>query len=215
MLRSASLAVVVFLAGCGGSGSHLVDVDVPPRFDVAALGPVGLIEFTSNAEAAVSQYATRQFQQRLLSAQPGARIVDLGTLQSVLAAVGATRLDGDAIRKIGKKYEVAGVFHGNISYGEPAVDVNVRDVSSLSGSMHYTIRGDLYSTLAETRSGASVWSGSAWSQRQFGGMAVSARSISVEEKSENPRRDMIPGLMNRVTEDFRGSVVRRRVKSSP
>src|SRR3954469_18794752 len=102
MLRSASLAVAVFLAGC--SGSHLVDVDVPPRFDVAALGPVGLIEFTSNADADVDRYATQQFQQRLLRAQPGTRIVDLGTMQSVLAAVGSTRLDSEAARKIGKKY---------------------------------------------------------------------------------------------------------------
>src|SRR3954468_2457870 len=110
MLRSASLAVAVFLAGCSGSGSHLVDVDVPPRFDVAALGPVGLIEFTSNADADVDRYATQQFQQRLLRAQPGTRIVDLGTMQSVLAAVGSTRLDSEAARKIGKKYQVAGVF---------------------------------------------------------------------------------------------------------
>lgn len=214
-MRRGALLAALLVAGCGGSGSHYVDVDVPPRFDVAALGPVGLIEFTSNADAAVNQHATQQFQQRVLRAQPGARIVDLGTMQSVLAAVGSARLDSEAVRKIGRKYEVAGVFHGSIAYGEPVMDVNVKDVSSLRGSMHYTMRGDLNSTLAETKSGASIWSSSAWAQRQFGGMAVSANSISVGDRSENPRRDMIPGLMNRVTEDFRGSVVRQRVKSNP
>jgi len=76
------------------------------------------------------------------------------------------------------------------------------------------MRGDLSGTLVETRSGASIWSNSAWSQRQFGGGAVSPNSIKVD-KSENPRHDMIPGLMQRLTEDFRGSVVRERVRSSP
>ena len=209
-----ALLVVAFLTGCGG-GSQYVNVEVPPRFDVAMLGTVGLIEFTSNADTAVNQYATQQFQQRLLSAQPRARVVELGTMQSVLAAVGSSRLDGEAVRKIGRKYEVAGVFHGNIAYGEPAMDVNVRDISNLRGSMHQTIRGDLYCTFVEAKSGATLWSSSAWSQRQFGGVAVSQNSINVGDKSENPRHDMIPGLMQRVTEDFRGSVVRERVKSKP
>jgi hypothetical protein len=208
-----ALLITVFLAGCGGG--QYVNVDVLPRFDVASLGPVGLIEFTSNADPTVNQYATQQFQQRLLAAQPRARVVELGPMQSVLAAVGSSRLDGEAIKRIGRKYEVAGVFHGNVAYGEPVMDVDVRDISNLRGSMHYTLRGDLYSTLAETKSGASVWSSSAWSQRQFGGVAVSPNSINTANKSENPRRDMIPGLINRVTEDFRGTVVRERVKSKP
>jgi hypothetical protein len=211
MLKRALLATA-FLAGC--SGSQYVNVDVPPRFNVAGMGPVGLIEFTSNADAAISQYATQQFQQRLLAAQPGTRVVSLGSMDSVLAAVGSSRLDGEAVKKIGKKYEVAGVFYGNVAYGEPAMDVNVKDISSLRGSMHYTMRGDLSGTLVETKSGASIWSRSAWSQRQFGGGAVSKNSIKVD-KSENPRHDMIPGLTQRVTEDFRGSVVRERVKSNP
>jgi hypothetical protein len=212
-MRRPAFLVAAFIAGCGG-GSQYVNVEVPPRFDVAVLGTVGLIEFTSNADATVNQYATQQFQQRLLAAQPRARVVELGPMQSVLAAVGSSRLDGEAVRKIGRKYEVAGVFHGNIAYGEPVTDVNVRDISSLRGSMHQTIRGDLYSTFVEARSGASLWSSSAWAQRQFGGVAVSQNSISVADKSENPRRDMIPGLMQHVTEDFRASVVRERVKSN-
>jgi hypothetical protein len=212
MLRRALLATA-FLAGCS-SGGHYVNVDVPPRFDVAALGPVGLIEFTSNADATINQYATQQFQQRVLAAQPRARVVSLGPMDSVLAAVGSSRLDGEAVKKIGKKYEVAGLFHGNVAYGEPAMDVNVKDISSLRGSMHYTMRGDLSGTLVETKSGAGLWSSSAWSQRQFGGGAVSPNSIKMD-KPDNPRHDMIPGLMQRVTEDFRGSVVREWVRTKP
>src|SRR6185295_3626333 len=105
MLRRALLGTAL-LAGCSGGG-HYVNVDVPPRFDVAGMGPVGLIEFTSNADATINQYATQQFQQRLLAAQPGTRVVSLGSMDSVLASVGSSRLDGEAVKKIGKKYEVA------------------------------------------------------------------------------------------------------------
>ncbi len=75
----------------------------------------GIIEFASNADANINQYATQQFQQQLQSAQPGTRLIELGARESVLAAVGAKQLDADAIKKIGQKYGVTAIVHGGAS----------------------------------------------------------------------------------------------------
>lgn len=88
----------------------------------------GIIDFASNADATINQYATQQFQQHLQAAQPGTRLIELGARESVMAAVGAKQLDADAIKKIGQKYGVMAIFHGNITYSEPSTEIRASTV---------------------------------------------------------------------------------------
>jgi hypothetical protein len=75
------------------------------------------------------------------------------------------------------------------------------------------VRGDISSRLVETRTGASVWSSSAWARRQVGRLNVSAeQGVSGTMNNSNPREEMVPTLVYHLTQDFRPSSVRQQVK---
>ena len=203
------LMALAMLWGC----SHTVVVPVPPRMDLKGYGTLGVVEFTSNSDAAINARATREFQSHIHSAQPGTRLLELGSRDALLAAVGGRQLDADALRKVGAKYGVDAVFVGEIAYSEPTTDVTVTDVTKLEGRMRTEVRGDISSRLLETRTGASVWSSSAWAKRQVGRLNVSAeQGVSGSMRNADPREEMVPALIFHLTQDFRPSSVRQQVK---
>lgn len=205
-------AFVILLAlvvqwGC----SRTILVPVPPRMDLKSYGTLGIIEFASNSDPAISNYATRQFQEHVQGAYPGTPILELGNRETVLAAVGATQFDADAITKIGKKYGVTAVFLGDLVYSEPKTDIRVTDIKRLEGGVRTEIRGDMSTKLMETQSGASVWSSSTWEKRQIGSVSLSTRrGVSATVGDSNPRKDMVPALILHLTQDFRPKLVRQR-----
>jgi hypothetical protein len=213
MLRPALAALLIVSANLLGCGGKTVLVQVPPRMDMKAYETTGIIEFASNADTATNQHATQEFQRALQSAQPGTRFIDLGAREAVLAAVGSRELDVEAVRKIGRKYGVAAIFHGNIIYSDPSTDIRVTDLSKLQGGVKAEIKGDMFGRLLETRTGASVWSSSAWARRPLLGVVSGEHGVSVAMNGNaNPRYEMVPALVRHLTVDFRAATVRQKVE---
>jgi hypothetical protein len=205
-MRKYLASTLLLLSAC----SSTVLVEMPPRMDLKGYPMIGIIEFASNSSAQVNVQATRQFQEQVQAAQPGTRFIELGSREGLLAAVGQRELHAEALRRIGEKYGVAAVFVGDITYSEPKADIRVNDLMKLDGAVRAEIRGDISSRLLETRSGASVWSSSAWVKKQLGGVAMSAeRGVSVGVKSSDARSEMVPALVYQLTRDFRPTTARQ------
>lgn len=210
MRKSTWFALLLSLAVLSGCTKY-VNVTVPPRVDLGKYETLGIVEFNSNANPAVGAQATRQFQEQVQSAQPGTPFVDLGNRDALLIAVGSAQLDVNAIKKIGEKYGVSAIFLGDIVYSEPKTDVKITDINKLEGGVRTEIRGDISSKLVETRSGASVWSSSAWARRQIGRLNVSAeKGVSGRMSDSNPREEMLPDMIWYLTQDFRPRSVRQK-----
>jgi hypothetical protein len=208
MNRFAAISLLVgfaHLAAC----SHTVVVPVPPRVDLRGYSSIGIVEFDSNSERAISARATRQFQEQIQAAQPGTRFIELGERQALLASLGAKQLDAPTLRRIGQQYGVAAVFLGDIAYSEPRVDVKISDIAKMEGGVRAEIRGDMSARLFETATGASVWSNSGWARRQLGAVSVSEQGVSGGLRNANPREEMVPTLVYEITYDFRPSSVRQ------
>jgi hypothetical protein len=139
--------------------------------------------------------------------------VELGSRDAALAAVGSRQLDVDTLKQLGAKYGVDAIFLGDLTYSEPKTDINIGDLKKLEGSVRTEVRGDISSRLVETRTGASVWSSSAWATEQTGRLRVSAeQGVSGKMNQSDPRQEMVQTMMFYLTEDFRSSSVRQRVK---
>jgi len=213
MRRLTGLLLTASAAMLWACSSQTVVVPVPPRLDLQGFGTLGIVEFTSNSDAAINGQSTREFQAHIHAAQPGTRIIELGSREEMLAAVGSRQLDAVALRRIGEKYGVDAVFIGSIAYSQPKTDVRVTDSTRLEGGMRIEVRGDMVGKLVETRTGASVWSSSAWARRQVGSLSVSAdQGVSGSMRRSNPREEMVPTLVYHLTQDFRPSSVRQQVK---
>ena len=210
---SKCFAFMLCLALLAGCASKTVLVRVPPQIDMSAYQTTGIVEFTSNADPALGQHAARQFQESVQAAQPGTRFIELGTRDEVLEAIGARQFDAQAIRKIGAKYAVDAVFVGDLIYSEPKFEINVIDPLRMQGAFKAEIKGDISSKLLETKSGASVWSSSAWAKRQLGSVRVSAETgVSGRVTSSNPRNEMVPDMVHHLTHAFRPTSTRQRVE---
>jgi hypothetical protein len=182
------LLSLAMLWGC----SSTVLVSVPPRMDLSRYGTLGIVEFASNTSGAMNARATRQFQEQVQAAQPGTRFIELGSREAVLAALGGKQLDVSALRRIGERYAVDAIFVGEIAYSEPKTDIRLNDLARLEGAVHAEMRGDISSRLVETRTGASVWSSSAWAKRQIGALSVSAEhGVSAGISKSDPREEMV------------------------
>jgi hypothetical protein len=177
---------------------------VPPRVNLQGYGALGLVEFASNSDTVIGAQTTREFESHIQSAQPGARFIDLGSRESLLAAVGAEQLDARALRRIGRKYGVDAIFVGKLSYSEPKAQSPDSTAAPPDAGAGAELRGDIVYTLMETHSGDSVWRNSASERRPLGRMKVSAQGT---RDAANPHQAMVPSLVYRVTEDFRPSVV--------
>jgi len=195
------------VSGC----SSTVLVTVPPRVDLKGYGTLGVVDFTSNYGLG-SARAAQQLQEQIQSAQPGTRFIELGSRETVLAAVGRNQLDADAAKRIGKKYGVDAVFLGEIAYSDPKTDIRVNDLAKLDAGLRTEVKGDISARLVETASGASVWSNSGWVRRQVGRVNVSEQGISGSMTKSDPREEMVPALVYQITHDFRPTTERQPVK---
>jgi hypothetical protein len=210
MRRFAALVLVLVLWGC--SSTRTVTVDVPPRMELKPYATIGVVEFASNYLAATNSRATREFQARIHSAQPGTRLLELGPRQALLAAAGLRQLDVEALRRIGEKAGVDAIFVGDIVYSDPKTEVKINDLSRLDGSARTEVRGDMSLKLVETRSGATVWSGTSWARREVSRYRVSAQQgVSAASRDGDPRDEMVPTLLMHATQDFRPTTARQRV----
>ena len=201
------LLAFFLVSGC----SSTVLVTVPPRVDLKGYGTLGVVDFTSNYGLG-SARAAQQLQEQIQSAQPGTRFIELGSRETVLAAVGRNQLDADAAKRIGKKYGVDAVFLGEIAYSDPKTDIRVNDLAKLDAGLRTEVKGDISARLVETASGASVWSNSGWVRRQVGRVNVSEQGISGSMTRSDPREEMVPALVYQITHDFRPTIERQPVK---
>ena len=205
----APFLLLALLLGCAKS----VVVAVPPRVDLSRYELVGIVDFTSNSDRSIDARATRQFQEQVQAAQPGTRFIELGARDALLGSVGARQLDAQSVRKIGERHGVAALFIGELVYTEPTTSVKVTDLARMEGGVRAEIRGDISARLLEARTGASVWSDSAWAIRQIGRLNVSVeRGVSGTVGNARPQEEMVPALVHHLTQDFRPSSARQPAK---
>jgi hypothetical protein len=152
-VRSACWLALLLLAGC----KHEPAVQVPPRVDLTAWPVIGVVEFGGSGRPEYGPLATKYFVEMLHAAQPGARILELGSAAKVLAEVRHHELDFEAVRALGKRYAVDAVFTGELVISEMKPHVTV---GQLWDSVHAgaSVQGALNARLFETASGASLWS---------------------------------------------------------
>jgi hypothetical protein len=198
------LALVAVL-GCAGK-----KVMVPPRVDLNAYSKIGMVEFSSNAEGNLSQFASQKFLEAVQSSQPGVRVIELGSRERVLQSIERDQFDFDAVQAIGERYNVDAVIIGDVE----VTDVKPRvDLSSILSTMSVSadVEASLTARLYEAESGATLWTNSARGKEVVGHVGVSTNGPTHfgATDPEDAYGKLVYGLVYRVTEDFRVQYVRQ------
>jgi hypothetical protein len=206
------------LSGIGCSSTKTITVAVPPRMDLKPYPVVGLVAFTSNANSDLEQLATQKFLHAVQSAQPGTRVVELGSEQNVLGSVDRRSWDTQAVRAIKEKHGVDVVVVGRLEMAKAKPQVNVSAASVWkSVSARSDVNVLMSAKLMETGSGATMWTNSANATANVahGSFDNHGGGFGVRDP-ETVYGGMIEDLACRITEDFRMHYVQRRVpKDAP
>ena len=207
MIKKFLLILVLFLfISCGPV------VWFPPEIDLVPYERVGLISFSiENARGDLDAMATQRFLQEITRHQRGVQIIELGTLERVLARIHQTALDQEAVAAIKENYGVSSFFYGEIKVSDVKPQI---DIAGLIRNMRVRATFDIFMTarLYSTETGATLWTDSADRRGVLGYMMMGPERIpyfGIRDQEETYRR-LTEDLVYDLTQDFRPS--RRRMR---
>ncbi len=195
---SSALIALLMLTACASE-----KVLVPARIDLGAYPTVGIVVFSSNTRGNLEEYATQKFMQTVQAAQPGVRILELGSEERVLAAIEHDALDFEAVRAIGEKWGVQAVFTGHLDVTGVKPRLELATVIKTM-SMRADVEASLRARLIEAGSGATVWTRSSSGQAPVAHVRVVARG-PVDFGASDPEQaygKLVQRLVSRVSHDF-------------
>lgn len=189
------LALVVF--GCSSRR-----VLVPPRLDLRQYSRIGLITFSAeNAKGSLPQYATDRFSEDILAAQPGIEVLELGSVDTLLAHVGEKEPGIATVQELGRQRDVGVVFAGRLKVSNPNASGGLAGL--LTPHLEATVRVDLTVRLLSAKSGATLWRSSAWATEKIGQVALV--DGQVEFSARDPKGAygrLVNRLIGLVTQDL-------------
>jgi hypothetical protein len=190
-------AMLVFLA-CGPK------VMVPPNVDLAVFESVALVHFTSNAEGNLADYARQRFLQIVTASQPEARIIEVGSQEEVLAAVGADKMDVRAVKAIGEEYDVDAIITGNLDVSDVRPHVSL-SLDFTAMGVEADIEASLTTKLLDTYDGATVWTSSARGRERVANINVlsGGHFYFGADDPADAYGGLVDGLVDDVTYDLR------------
>ena len=198
-----TLLLAAAVAGC----AHYTIV--PPEVDLTALGTIGLVTLkAANAKGDLDVTATQYFLQEVTAAQR-VPVVELGTPDAVLADMGKTVFDRDAVLAIGEKQGLDALFIGEIEVTKvkPQIDLAAPLSRTLFARAAFDIA--VKARLISTKNGATLWTDSAVRQGTVGAVGIEdgVPVFSVRDKSA-ALNEILRQIMYRLTWDFRPTRVR-------
>jgi hypothetical protein len=191
-------------------------VQVPPRMSLDSQQKIGIVGFEVLGGESGASDASRRFLEAIQEGQPGVAVVELGSAEKILGDVGKTSLDRDALREIGKKYDVDTLIVGAITMKEsaPKVDVNLsHGLKTGSFDARVSLDGNLNAKIVNTERGATIWSGSSARRIQLAGVSGSNGgggygSVHVSER-ERQVEQLVVDMVEEASRDFRPTWERR------
>jgi len=217
LLLGTIAAASMFMFGC--TKTIMVTIPHPPRVDLKAYNTIGIVEFASTCSTPLNREVTQSFLEWVQAAQPGARLLELGSEELLLQGIGRKELDPVALKLIGEKYHVDAVLTGLLEVSEvkPNLQLSTNLASALSSgnvSAKSYVTGVLSAKLRETKSGVTLWGNSGhgkWTLASVGLNSDKQINFGMSNKQEKYSQ-MIRDLVRVVTADFRPTYEQREVE---
>jgi len=201
-MKKKNLLVFVIMISFFGCGPVVL---IPPEIDLIPFERVGLISFSlENAAGRIDEIATQRFLQEITFNQRGAQVIELGTLDEVLAKIGKTALDQEAAAAIGEQFGVTSFFYGKVTVSDVRPKI---DISALIKSMRVQAVFSISVTarFLSTETGATLWTDSDQREDSLAYLSMEQGQIPYFDLNDQEAtyRELIERLIHALTRDFR------------
>ncbi len=199
------------LSGC----ARTIVVTSPPKMDLRAYATIGVITFDTSAttDPALQEDITLLFMESIQKAQPGVRLLELGSERQLLGDVGGQSLDPAAIAAIGARNNVDAIITGHLDISTPKPNVQLSG-SLTSLNAQASVTGTFNAKLRETGRGATIWTASARDKRTIANVDVTFKgptNLGFTDPKEK-YRVLAANLVRHATVDFYPTYQRRTVE---
>ncbi|HKI96694.1 MAG TPA: hypothetical protein VJ992_15500 [Gemmatimonadales bacterium] len=195
--RWIGVAAAAAALGCGRT------VLVPPRVDLAPLATLGIIDFTSSSEGVLAHYTTERFLEMIRRGQGTIPIVEIGTRDDALRAIGADSFDFDALKALGAKYHIRTLIVGQLTLSN--VRPNLRVVPRVGYvGVSANVTGTLVTRMVDVETGASLWNASSTHSAPVGFVTIAGSHIAFNAREpDRAYGELVNPIVQDVTRDFR------------
>lgn len=207
-VRLSGIVLVLACSACAPT-YHAPPVMVPPQIDLKPHELIGVVRFDSTAKGELGPMATRRFTEAARRDQGLVRIVDLGTRDQALQAVGRDRLDTDAVIALGHKYGVKTIVTGELAVSKVRPDVSI-DSMLRSGTVTAQVDATLEVLMYEADSGAALWNRSGRATHSVGQVQVwGGKNFAFDARNpDEAYGGLVDELVAQVSRPFQVSWVR-------
>jgi len=188
-------ALLLFAAGC---------VPSVPIVDLTEYGRVGFIDVSSSAEGEIARLASQQLIQKILEIdRDKITVIELGSEEEILRALGRERIDPETIRMIGKKYNIGVIVssHLNISEVRPHLDISLIKESF---GVKADVDASLIVKLLETEGGGTLWTDSVEDTESVASVSIGSGGLFHFDAGtpEKAYGDLVKSLVRKISRDF-------------
>ena len=211
--KTTVLAILLLCLSVVLACAHTEKVLVPPRVDLKPYKAIGIIDFSSTPRDDLCGYVTQHFIQTVQSAQPGVRFLELGSKEQVLSRIARKDFDPDAIRSIGRAYNVDALMFGHLTTTDPKPTLRLSSsLQSLQAGA--VVEASLSAKIWETDSGVILWTNSTAKKKKVAGLRANANGDFKFGASdpEDAYGQLVPEMIYANTADFRSYYEYRKVK---
>lgn len=203
-MRTARFALIVPLALAAVVGCVKYTI-VPPEVDLSRFDTVALVTFkTEGAKGDLDALATQFFLQEITAAQR-VPVLELGPAAEVLAGVGQSSVNPEAITAIGQRHGVGAVFVGEIKISRVKPHLDVLAPVSRSLLVRATFDISVTARLLSASNGATIWTDSVLREGTVGALHLGPDglpSFGIRDKDE-AMISLLRQMMFQLTWDFR------------
>ncbi len=187
--------LLLFTAGC---------ISGVPVVDLTEYGRVGFIDVSSSAEGEIAKVASQKLVEKIMQIdKEKITVVELGSEEELLRAVGRERIDPETIQMIGKKYNVGVIVssHLNISEVRPHIDISL---TRESFGVKADVDASLIVKLLETEGGGTLWTDSVQDTESVASVSIGSGGLfhfnaGTPEKAYG---DLVRNLVRKISSDF-------------
>ena len=187
--------LLLFAAGC---------ISGVPVIDLTEYGRVGFIDVSSSAEGEIAKVASQELVEKIMQIDKDKiTVVELGSEEEILQALGRERIDPETIQMIGKKYNVGVIVssHLNISEVRPHIDIST---IVKSFGVKAEVDASLIVKLLETEGGGTLWSDSVKDTESVASVSIGSGSLFHFDAGtpEKAYGELIRNLVRKISSHF-------------
>ena len=156
--------------------------------------------------------STQRFLRAIQAAQPGTRVIELGSEHRVLESVNRHSWDRETLRLVKEEHGVDAVLLGRLDVERSKPQVRLSTFVNRIG-VKQDVNAELSARLVETESGATMWTDDAKCTANLAHASFSDRGEGNfgAKDADATYGEMVDGLVYRVTDAFRVHYITRQV----